>query len=103
MKRAVAGLLAAIALAARADPVAFGLFGDMPYNDWERRQVVLVHGDTHYFRIDLPLRDPRSGETIRNFTRVETYGSPTMGWVHGMVDAADPQVFRFEARPYLPQ
>lgn len=66
-------------------------------------QVVLVHGDTHYFRIDRPLRDPRSGETVRNFTRVETYGSPTMGWVKGSADAADPQVFRFEARPYLPQ
>lgn len=63
-------------------------------------QVVLVHGDTHYFRIDQPLRDPRNGETIRNFTRVETYGSPTLGWVKGTVDAADPKLFRFEARPY---
>lgn len=64
-------------------------------------QVVLVHGDTHYFRIDQPLRD-RSGETIRNFTRVETYGSPTMGWVKGVVDGTDPKVFRFESRPYRP-
>lgn len=64
-------------------------------------QVVLVHGDTHYFRIDQPLRDA-SGETIRNFTRVETYGSPTMGWVKGVADRADPKVFRFEARPYRP-
>lgn len=39
MKRAVAGLLAALALAAHAEPVAFGLFGDTPYNDWERRQL----------------------------------------------------------------
>lgn len=65
-------------------------------------QVVLVHGDTHYFRIDRPLRN-RRGETIPNFTRVETYGSPTLGWVKGSADAADPRVFRFEARPYLPQ
>ncbi len=64
-------------------------------------QVVLVHGDTHYFRIDRPLRD-RDGAPLPNFTRVETYGSPTMGWVKGVADAADPGVFRFEARPYLP-
>jgi len=65
-------------------------------------QVVLVHGDTHFFRIDQPLKDLRSGETIRNFTRVETYGSPTMGWVRGTVDAAAPQVFRFETKPWQP-
>lgn len=65
-------------------------------------QVVLVHGDTHFFRIDQPLRDPQTGKTIANFTRVETYGSPVMGWVKGTVDAADPKVFRFEARPYQP-
>ena len=65
-------------------------------------QVILVHGDTHFFRIDQPLKDAR-GETIRNFTRVETYGSPTMGWVKGTIDAADPNVFRFEARPYPPR
>jgi hypothetical protein len=63
-------------------------------------KVVLVHGDTHFFRIDQPLKNPETGETLRNFTRVETYGSPTMGWVKGTVDAADPQLFRFEARPY---
>ena len=63
-------------------------------------QVVLVHGDTHYHRIDQPLRNPKSGATIGNFTRVETYGSPTMGWVKGTVDPADPKLFRFEARPY---
>ncbi|MBU3738001.1 MAG: hypothetical protein FGM55_03490 [Rhodoferax sp.] len=62
------------------------------------RPVVLVHGDTHRFRIDQPLVDPVEGSTLRNFTRVETMGSPFMGWVRGTVDAADPQVFRFEPR-----
>jgi hypothetical protein len=62
-------------------------------------QVVLVHGDTHFFRIDQPLKDD-ADTTLRNFTRVETYGSPTMGWVRGTVDPADPRVFRFEQRPY---
>ena len=63
-------------------------------------QVVLVHGDTHFFRIDQPLKDAPSGAPTRNFTRVETYGSPIMGWVKGTVDTADPKLFRFEARPY---
>jgi hypothetical protein len=66
-------------------------------------QVVLVHGDTHFHRIDQPLRAPKSGEPLANFTRVETYGSPTMGWVRGVVDAADPKVFRFEAQPWPPR
>lgn len=66
-------------------------------------QVVLVHGDTHYHRIDRPLKDPLSGATLANFTRVETYGSPFIGWVRGTVDDRDPQVFRFESRPFSVQ
>lgn len=65
-------------------------------------RVVLVHGDTHRHRIDRPLADPRTGAAIGNFTRVETYGSPFMGWVRGTVDAADAQVFHFEAKPWTP-
>lgn len=65
-------------------------------------QVVLVHGDTHRFRIDQPLLDPRSHEPLKNFTRVETFGSPVIGWVKATADATSPQVFRFEARPYQP-
>ena len=36
--------------------------------------------------------------TVKNFTRVETMGSPYFGWVRATVDAADPQVFRFTPR-----
>ena len=61
-------------------------------------QVVLVHGDTHWHRIDQPMLDPATGETVKNFTRVETIGSPFFGWVKASVDAADPQVFRFAPR-----
>jgi len=61
-------------------------------------QVVLVHGDTHQHRIDQPLEDPVTKETVRNFTRVETIGSPFFGWVRGTVDASDPKVFGFEPR-----
>lgn len=61
-------------------------------------QVVLVHGDTHRHRIDQPMEDPTTKATVKNFTRVETIGSPHFGWVRGTVDAADPQVFRFAPR-----
>lgn len=64
-------------------------------------QVVLVHGDSHHHQINQPLRDA-AGRTVLNFTRVETFGSPFMGWVKGTVDAADPQVFRFEPRRWNP-
>jgi hypothetical protein len=62
-------------------------------------QVVLVHGDSHQQQINQPLRDPVTQAVIRNFTRVETYGSPWMGWIKATVDTKDPQVFRFEPRP----
>ncbi|MDP1733700.1 MAG: hypothetical protein Q8L44_04975 [Sulfuritalea sp.] len=61
-------------------------------------QVVLVHGDTHHHRIDQPLEDPNTKETVKNFTRMETIGSPFFGWVRATVDATDPQVFRFSPR-----
>jgi hypothetical protein len=61
-------------------------------------QVVLVHGDTHHHRIDQPLTGPPTQEVVKNFTRMETIGSPFFGWVKGTVDAADPQVFRFSPR-----
>lgn len=44
------------------------------------KPVVLVHGDTHTFRIDKPLSDSQAGGRILNFTRVETVGSPDAHW-----------------------
>lgn len=61
-------------------------------------QVVLVHGDTHHHRIDQPMQDPTTKETVKNFTRMETIGSPFFGWVRGTVDATDPKVFGFSTR-----
>jgi hypothetical protein len=66
-------------------------------------QVVLVHGDSHHQQINQPLLDAAAREVVPNFTRVETFGSPFMGWVKGTVDAADPKVFRFEPRRWQPQ
>lgn len=61
--------------------------------------VLLVHGDTHHHQINRPLRDSQ-GETIENFTRVESYGYPFMGWVKVYIDTNSPGLFRFESHPW---
>ena len=67
------------------------------------KPVVLVHGDSHYFRVDKPLSPLRVRgrppvTALENFTRVETFGSPYSHWVHVTVDAGDPSVFTFRPR-----
>jgi hypothetical protein len=70
----------------RAEVISFG------------KPVVLVHGDSHYFRVDKPLLD-RNGHRIEHFTRLETPGdNPQSGsndvqWVRVEVDTSDPEVF----------
>jgi hypothetical protein len=59
------------------------------------KPVVLVHGDTHTFRVDKPMASSVTGERVENFTRVETFGSPEVNWVRATVDASDPEVFAF--------
>jgi hypothetical protein len=61
--------------------------------------VVLVHGDSHYFRIDKPLVGSRSKRRLENFTRVETFGNPDVHWVRVTVNPHDPDVFTF--RPQI--
>ena len=56
--------------------------------------VVLVNGDTHVLQIDKPLKDA-AGNTIENFTRVQTFGSAQNHWVSATVDPRDPDVFTF--------
>jgi hypothetical protein len=56
-------------------------------------QVVLVHGDTHYFKMDKPL--PNASHMLANFTRVQTFGSPNVHWIKVDVDAASRDVFTF--------
>lgn len=57
------------------------------------KPVVLVHGDSHTFRIDKP---KISDQRRLNFTRVETFGSPDVHWVRASVDTRDPEVFTFQ-------
>lgn len=63
------------------------------------KPVLLLHGDTHYFRVDKPLF--RTGETstgdrgrqVENFTRVEVFGFPEAHWVRVIVDPDHAGVF----------
>ena len=57
-------------------------------------QVLLVHGDTHYFKVDKPLID--QAHLLKNFTRIETFGSPNLHWVKVTVNANNPNVFTFQ-------
>jgi hypothetical protein len=66
-------------------------------------QVLLVHGDSHVHRIDTPLRDPKDGSAVGNFTRVETFGSPFMGWVKVDVTPGSTPLFRPTGRAYSPK
>jgi hypothetical protein len=62
-------------------------------------QVVLVHGDTHFFKIDKPLNPLVAtipGAMIGNFTRVETFGSPNLDWIRVVVRPFSRSVFTFE-------
>lgn len=65
-----------------------------------RKPVVCIHGDTHYYRIDQPLKDEKKS-TYMNFTRMEVFGSPIVAGVVVTVNPDDPQVFSY--RPYYLQ
>jgi len=61
-------------------------------------QVVLVHGDSHYFKIDKPINRSSGGGVLTNFTRVETFGARNAHWVKAKINAHDPNLFAFEQR-----
>ena len=75
------------------------------FNEWLRileretagfaKPVVLVHGDSHYFRIDKPLLHPGTRRRMQHFTRVETFGYPDVHWLRARVDPKDPNLFSF--------
>jgi len=58
-------------------------------------QVVLVHGDSHYFKLDKPLNRSTGGGVLTNFTRVETFGARNTHWVRATIDPRDPNLFEF--------
>ena len=58
---------------------------------------VLVHGDSHYFKLDEPLNYD-NGQVVTKFTRVETFGAGNTHWVAATVDPRDPNLFEFSPR-----
>jgi hypothetical protein len=66
-----------------------------------RRPVALVHGDSHYFRIDKPFLDAQ-GRRLENFTRVETFGdhqengNNDVNWLKVTVDPTSREVFSYQ-------
>jgi hypothetical protein len=54
-------------------------------------QVLLVHGDTHFFKLDKPLM--HQDDLLENFTRLETFGSPNVHWVQVTVDPKAREIF----------
>lgn len=57
-------------------------------------EVVLVHGDVHFYKVDKPLVD--QADLIKNFTRVETFGSPNVHWIKVSVNPKGRSLFTFE-------
>lgn len=59
-------------------------------------RVIAVHGDTHQAHVDQPLRG-KNGKVLANFTRIESYGYPFMGWIEVTLDGAS---LRYEMHPW---
>lgn len=57
-------------------------------------EVLFVHGDTHFFKLDKPLSSP--SQLLPNFTRLQTFGSPSLHWVKVTVNPANVNVFQVE-------
>lgn len=60
-----------------------------------KKPVVLAHGDSHYFRMDKPMKGSIGSRRIENATRVETFGSSDVHWLKVVVDPNSKQVFNF--------
>jgi hypothetical protein len=59
-------------------------------------QVALIHGDSHYFKVDQPLTTD-SGTVLANFTRVETWGAANLHWISAEIDPSAPTLFTFRS------
>jgi hypothetical protein len=57
-------------------------------------QVLFVHGDTHFFKLDKPLYSPT--KVLPNLTRLQTFGSPSLHWVRVTVDTNSTNVFQVQ-------
>ena len=60
-----------------------------------QRPVLLVHGDTHVFRVDKALVGSGDGRPIENVTRLENFGEREVHWSRVTVDPNGPELFTF--------
>ena len=60
-----------------------------------RRPVLLIHGDTHVFRVDKALFASGDGKPIENVTRLENFGARDVHWSRVTVDPTGPELFTF--------
>jgi hypothetical protein len=59
------------------------------------RPVLVIHGDTHTYRVSRPLVI-NGAEDVANLTRLESFGSPAVGWVRVTLDPEDRALFVIE-------
>jgi hypothetical protein len=59
-------------------------------------QVALIHGDSHYYKVDQPLTSDE-GTVLANFTRVETWAAANVHWVSAEIDPSAPTLFTFRS------
>ena len=76
------------------DPLVKALADEMLSFD---RPVLFVHGDTHLYRVNRPLLNPKTGRFFDHFTRLEVFGDPDSHWVRVTVDPAKPGLFTIDA------
>jgi hypothetical protein len=62
------------------------------------KPVLLIHGDSHDYTVDHPLKARVTKQTIGNVTRLEVPGSPLVGWVRVVVTPGTTPAFAFEQR-----
>jgi hypothetical protein len=60
------------------------------------KPVLLVHGDSHAFILDQPLRHPESKKLLDNVLRLEVFGEAQVHAVRVFVKPRDPVLFAFQ-------
>ena len=66
-----------------------------PLAEASPRPILLVHGDSHTFRVDKPLTYVNEIH-YPNFTRLEVFGSPNEHWVRVVIDPDQKNPFLFQ-------
>jgi hypothetical protein len=104
---AKADSLSGVVIAIHANP-RFHRQRDSPYESFLTRlaertaafpgEVLFIHGDTHEYTVDHPLMRAGTSDSLPNFTRLETFGSPRIGWVRVVIDSVAGRVVEFEPR-----